>query len=239
MFIDMHHHLIWGIDDGGRSFESTEKMIRDAVANEVDTIITTPHITPGQQPFPFDDYAAHLEETRQWLANEGIALKLYTGAEILYTSYTPRLLQEGKVPTLADSQYVLVEFSPDDEFKYIQNAVGQIASAGFIPVVAHVERYDQVKKISQVEKLRRECNALIQMNTSTVVHKHRFFKERWVRRLLSEGLIDFVSSDSHDLPGRKNRMRPAFDRLKADYGREMAHDLTHGNAERMILSEDF
>ena len=141
------------------------------------------------------------------------------------------------MPTLADSQYVLVEFSPDDEFKYIRSAVGQIASAGYIPILAHMERYEAIKKVAQVEQLRRDCNALVQMNNSSVVHKHGFFKDRWIRRLLAEGLVDFISSDAHDLPGRKNRMRAAFDRIKADYGREMAHDLAHGNAERLILDE--
>ena len=235
MFIDIHHHMIYGIDDGAKSFEGTEKMIRDAVENEVDTIITTPHITPGHAPFPFEDYEAHLEETRRFLAQQNIPLKLYTGAEILYTSATPRLLQAGMVPTLAGSQFALVEFTPDDDYDYILDAAMHIASAGFVPIIAHVERYEQVRKVAQIEELRRECNAMIQMNASTVVRKHSFFKERWVRRILSEGLIDFVASDSHDLPGRASRMRPAFDRLKADYGREVAHKLTHGNAARLIL----
>jgi len=237
MFIDMHHHLIYGIDDGARDFAGTEKMIRDAVENGVDAIITTPHITPGQEPFPYETYLAHLEETRAFLAREGIPLKLYTGAEILYTPNTPRLLQEGRVPTLAGGQYVLLEFSPDDPFKHILDAAAKTAAAGYVPVIAHVERYAQVKKTAQLLKLRRECNALIQMNNGTVVHKHRFFKERWVRRILKEGLIDFVSSDSHDLPGRKNRMRAAFERLSADYGDDVAHALTCGNARRLLLSE--
>ena len=67
MFIDMHHHLIYGIDDGAKSFEGTEKMIRQAVENQVHAIITTPHITPGHSPFPYEDYKNHLEETRRWL----------------------------------------------------------------------------------------------------------------------------------------------------------------------------
>ena len=74
MFIDMHHHLIYGVDDGARDFSGTEKMIVDAVNNQVDTIITTPHMTPGQEPFPYEEYQAHLEEIRQWLEKEKIGI---------------------------------------------------------------------------------------------------------------------------------------------------------------------
>lgn len=238
MFVDMHHHLVYGVDDGAETFEGTEKMIRDAVENDVGVIITTPHITPGQEPFPYEEYQAHLEEIRQWLEKEKIELKLYTGAEVLYTSHTPRLLQEGRIPTMAGSQYVMLEFSPDEPYKAIFEAASRVASTGYVPILAHVERYLQIKKADQLEKIRRECNALFQMNNSTVVHKHGFFQDRWHRRLLTEGLIDFVSSDSHDLPGRKNRMRRAYDQLCGLLGEKKAKALTGGNARRLLLGEE-
>ena len=234
MFIDMHHHLIWGIDDGARSFDGTKKMIEDAVNNQVSIIITTPHITPGQQPFPYEDYQAHLVETRQYLKENKIPLSLYTGSEILYTPNTPYLLMDGRVPTLAGTQYVLVEFSPDDSFSYISDALMAVASSGYIPVAAHVERYENVKKADQLRRLRRECNALIQVNAKTVIRKHSFFRERYIRKILAEGLVDFISTDCHDLPGRRNHMLEAYDRLKADLGEEEARALTFGNAEKIL-----
>ena len=111
MMIDMHHHLIYGIDDGAKSFEGTEKMIEDAVKNQISVIVATPHITPGQEPFPYETFKARLEETRRYLKERGIPLKLYAGAEILYTPNTCYMLMDGKVPTMAGTQYVLVEFS--------------------------------------------------------------------------------------------------------------------------------
>lgn len=235
MMIDMHHHLIYGIDDGARSFEGTVKMLREAVANDVEAIITTPHITPGQAPFPYEDYAAHLEETRAWMAQEGIGIRLYTGSEILYTQHTPRLLREGRVPTLANTQYTLVEFSPDDSFDYILRSVESIASAGYVPVVAHVERYECIKKPAQLTQLRRSCNALIQVNAGTVVRKHKFFRERYLHKIFSEGLVDFVSTDSHDLPGRSNKLKAACEKLTEEYGQDVSRALTHDNALKILL----
>ena len=234
MMIDMHHHLIWGVDDGAASFEGTEKMLREAVANDVEAIITTPHITPGQEPFPHEKYRAHLEQTRAWIADQGLKIRLYTGSEVLYTQHTPRLLMEGKVPTMAGTQYVLVEFSPDDDFDYLLKAGDSIASAGYIPIFAHVERYHCLKKPDQVRQLRRQCNGLIQVNAGTVVRKHKFFRERYLRRLFGEGLVDFVSTDAHDLPGRSNKMKAAYEKLAANYGEAVTRALTHDNALKIL-----
>ncbi len=234
MFIDMHHHLIYGIDDGAKSFEGTEKMIRDAVKNRVSVIVTTPHITPGQEPFPYEEYRARLEETRAYIRANHIPLTLYSGAEILYTPNTCYLLNDGKVPTLADTRYVLVEFTPDDSYSHICGALENIASAGYIPIIAHAERYECLKTPEKLRRLRRDCGALVQMNARTVIRRHRFFRERYIRRVLSEGLVDFISTDSHDMPGRSSHMLEAYERLKADLGEEEALRLTHGNADRFL-----
>ena len=234
MMIDMHHHLIYGIDDGAKSFGGTEKMIEDAVKNQISVIVATPHITPGQEPFPYDAFKARLEETRRYLKERNIPLKLYAGAEILYTPNTCYMLMDGKVPTMAGTQYVLVEFSPDDTLQHITDALNNIAAAGYIPIIAHAERYDCLKKPDQLRRLRRDCNALVQMNAKTVIRKHRFFRERYIRRILEEGLVDFISSDSHDMPGRSNHMLEAYERLEEDLGEKQAWKLTYGNADRFL-----
>ncbi len=234
MFVDMHHHLIYGIDDGAKDFEGTKKMIAQAVENQVHTIITTPHITPGQEPFPYETYKAHLEETRKYLEENKIDLTLYTGCEVLYTPSTPYFLSEGKVFTLANTNHVLVEFMPDDEYADLLKAGRSVAEMGYVPVYAHVERYDCLKKPEQLRRLRREFDALIQVNASTVIDKHGFFRQRYLNRIFEEELVDFVSSDSHDLPGRDSHMAEAFDELTVRFGIDLAHALTHGNAEKIL-----
>ena len=236
MFIDMHHHLIYGVDDGAKTFEGTEKMIRQAVENRVHAIITTPHITPGFVPFPLEDYLAHLEETRAYLAREGIEMKLYTGSEILYTPATTFQLSEGKVPTLAGTRYLLIEFSPDDPYDDLVSAARAVSGMGYIPIFAHVERYECLRRIGRLRRLKDEYGVLMQVNASTVIRRHGFFRQRFIHRLFADGLVDFVSTDCHDMPGRDNHMAEAFEELNARFGGDMAHALTHGNAE-LILSE--
>ena len=237
MFIDIHHHLIYGVDDGAQTFEGTQKMIRQAVENQVHAIITTPHIIPGQAPFDFEKYKAHLEETRQYIAAEKIDLTLYTGAEILYTPSTVYQLSEGRVPSLAGTRCLLLEFMPDDPYEDILKAGQAVADMGYIPVYAHVERYESIKKADQLQRLRDKSDGLIQVNASTLLRKHSFFRQRFFRRIFEDELVDFIATDSHDLPGRDNHMAEAFDWLFANYGEDMAHALTHGNAEKLLARE--
>ena len=234
MFIDIHHHLIYGVDDGAETFEGTLKMIRQAVENQVHAIITTPHIVPGQAPFDFEKYKAHLEETRQYLRDENIDLTLYTGSEVLYTPSTAFQLAEGRVPTLAGTRYLLLEFMPDDSFNDLLKAGKTVAEMGYIPIYAHVERYECLKKPDQLQRLRDENDGLIQVNANTLLRKHSFFRQRFINRIFDDELVDFIATDSHDLPGRDNHMAEAFDWLFTQYDEDMAHALTHGNAEKLL-----
>lgn len=230
MFIDIHHHLIYGVDDGARDFEGTQRLVKEACADGIHYVITTPHITPGQVPFSYEDYYNHLQETQAWCVEQGYDMQLYTGAEILYTSETPRLLREGQVPTLANSRFALLEFSPLDPYKHIQEAVRRVGSAGFVPVVAHVERYESIKKTEQLYDLRDNFGARIQVNARTVIRKHSYFRGRWIHKIFDEELVDYIATDSHDMPERHVCMKAAYHKLKEDYGEKMARALTGGNA---------
>ena len=110
MFTDIHSHVIWGVDDGAEQKAETFRMLKEAVADGIGTIICTPHITPGVYEFPEEDFWAHFAEAEDYIRREGLPLKLYAGAELLYTDNTPRMLREGRVPTLAGSNYAMVEF---------------------------------------------------------------------------------------------------------------------------------
>jgi len=180
MFCDIHSHVIWGIDDGARSFDVTKALIRECVDDGIDTIITSPHVTPGKAEFKDDVYLEHLEQTREWIESEGIGLKLYTGAEILYTSQTERFIQERRVRDMAGSPCMLVEFMPDNSLHRITEAMRQIGNAGYTPIIAHVERYDCLNKIDRILELKDEFNCLIQVNAHTVTRRQGFFRRRFI-----------------------------------------------------------
>lgn len=230
MFIDIHHHLVYGVDDGAKTMEAMQQMIQQAWADGIRYLITTPHATPGHEQFPLADYYSHLKQARKWCQEQGIALNLYEGSEILYTQVTPRILRERQVPTLANSRFVLLEFLPNNTFEQLSEAARNVRSVGFIPVFAHIERYPCLKKPEQLEELRDSYGVRMQINARTMIRKNGFFEDRRIHRFFDADLVDYISTDSHDMPHRHSCMTECYERLKTLYGKSRADALTYDNA---------
>ena len=222
---DMHCHLIWGVDDGAREREETFRMLREAAADGIGRVICTPHVTPGVYEFPAETFAAHFREAEDYIRENGLGLQLYAGAEILYTDNTPRLLREKRIPTLAGSRYALIEFSPTDSLEHIREALRKVSGAGVIPVIAHMERYPAIGRLEQVREMRRGMMALVQINARSLLRKQPLLRRRFFDSLFREGLVDFVATDTHALPGRETCMREGMRAVAQNYGVEIARQI--------------
>ena len=229
-FTDIHHHLLYGIDDGPESSRKMYAMLRRAEEQGVNRIVATPHVTPGVKRFNRKQYDKALQDARDYCARKGFDIEIFEGAEILYTDQSCRHLQEDRVPTLAGTDRVLVEFSPDVRFERMREALRRLASGGFSPVVAHVERYQcLVRWPARAERLKDEINIYYQVNCSTIIRCKGFFVRRFMRRMLDYELIDAVASDAHNTTSRPLQMRKAWSILRRDYGSEYARQLTDGS----------
>ena len=230
MFTEMHSHVIWGVDDGAEKKAETFRMLKEAAEDGIGKIICTPHATPGVYEFPEEKFLAHFAEAEEFIRREGLDLKLYMGAENLYTDNTPRLLREGRVMTLAGTKYVLVEFSPTDSWERICNALQKVAGCGHIPVIAHMERYPAIRKTEQVREIRSRFRARVQINARSLTRRLPLFRRRFINRLFREGLVDFVATDTHAAEGRGTCMTAAMKALREKYG-EAAEKRILENAE--------
>lgn len=229
MFVDMHHHLIHGVDDGPRSFEDTQRMLKLAAEQGVRHIVATSHATPGQEAFPGDKYLAHLGMAQQWCREQGLNLSIHSGCEVLYTDMAPRLLAEGQLPTLAETWVTLVEFYPLDPFERLCQAARLLGNEGFTVVMAHVERYKALQSMRDVELLREEYGVKMQMNCNTVISRKGFLQDRWTRKMIENGYIDYVASDAHNTSSRPCSMQKCYDLLWEKYGEETAAALCWEN----------
>ena len=221
-FTDIHSHVIWGVDDGAEEKEETFRMLREAVEDGIHTIICTPHMTPGVYEFPMEKFREHFFEAGEYIRRQELPLALYSGAEILWTEHVPRLLREGKIPTLAGSQYVLVEFSPTDSYEKISDALQKVSGTGYLPVIAHMERYPAIGKTEQVRELRDRAGARVQINARTLTRKQPLLRRRFFDSLFTERLADFIATDTHALPGRRTCMTEGMNVLRQKYGDRIA-----------------
>ncbi len=237
-FTDIHHHLLYGMDDGAKDEQSMYQMIEKAAADGVRRIVATPHVTPGIEPFDREQYDKALKEARKYCEIHVPDMEILSGAEILYTEQTARFLLEEQIPTMADSNLVLVEFLTDIRFEKMEEAIRRLFANGYRVIVAHIERYDcLVRNPARAVRLKEESDVLYQVNCSTIIEGKGFFVRRFINRMLKEGLIDAVASDAHGLNVRIVKMKQAWRILKYQCGAEYARKLLSGEVLGSEITE--
>lgn len=226
-FTDIHHHLAYGVDDGPGFLQETELMIRAAIRDRIGMIIATPHVAPGMEAFDLESYLQKLEEMRLLCLRQQLEIEILPGAEIFYTEFTRRFLSERLIPTLADTEYILVEFSPEVTYQVVRSAVETLNRSGYIPILAHVERYRcLVKRPQRAYELKAKLDVRYQMNCWTVIKGKGFSVNRFCKRLLRDEMIDAVATDAHNVDTRPALMSRAYQALEKGVGPQYAAYLT-------------
>lgn len=174
-------------------------------------IIFTPHDSGTEEPEKAALIQERFEEVRSQIAGADFPQELHTalGAELMYTDSLPERLLSGEALTMAGSSYVLVEFFPEARYQELYQGMRNLIHSGYLPILAHIERYDcLIKEQKNLEELK-ELGCCLQVNANTVMGGLLRKRTRFVRRLLKEGTIDFLSTDAHGSVHRKPELREA------------------------------
>lgn len=206
-------------------------MLDSANEQGVGTLFATSHASPGMRPFPRELYEEHFAEAEQYCAQRGYDMRLCRGAEILYTPMLDSAAIEHELPTLAGTDWVLVEFMPTSPLKELIAAFDLLTRRGYMVLVAHIERYDCLAGGAVLHRIKNEYPIRCQVNCSTVIEPGGFFRRRRIEGWLRDGLVDVVASDMHNTSVRPERMRAAYDRLVRLCGEERADRLTGRDGE--------
>ena len=230
-FFDIHHHILCGLDDGAKDERMMQAMLRRAWEDGTAQIAATVHVEPGVRRFDREAYLKTLDAARHFCQQEGMDIRLHEGAEILYTAQACRMLQDGEIPTLADTDRVLVEFSPDVAFKTLKQALESLVCGGFVPVIAHVERYQCLThRPSRALALKDELPILYQVNCGALLRQGGWFHRHFIDRMFEMEYIDAVATDAHNLTSRSSRMSEAYALIASRWGKAYAQTLTCGDA---------
>ena len=228
---DMHCHILHGIDDGAQSMEEMYAMLRKAAEQGIGRIVATPHATPGIERFNREKYDRALEDARAYCAEKRLDIEIFGGAEILYTDQTCRFLEDGRIPTMAGTDYVLVEFSPDVRYGSLHGALTNPLHSGYLPIVAHVERYNcLLKHPARLNEIKHELGVYYQVNCSSIIRGHDMRTRHFVNKILDWDLLDIISTDAHRAASvRVINMREAWLTLKHEFGEDYANELADGH----------
>lgn len=218
--IDIHSHLIFGVDDGAKTLEDSIKTINLLEKLNISKVICTPHLCHGD--------IEHIKSIKEnYLKVREIAkqknIDLYLGSEILITSETTDLLLKKRLRSLDGKKYVLVEFKRNenmDEEKAI-SLLEDIIDIGYKPILAHPELYLNYRNIKFIKKLK-EIGILLQLDASSILRKKTSRKVYiYSKKLLKYRLIDIIASDNHSNDKRNYLvMKEAYKVINKKFGQE-------------------
>ena len=190
-------------------------MLRAAEQNGICRIIATPHVIPGVKAFDMALFLKRLERIRSYCEQWQLSVEVFPGSEILYTEQTCDFLNRDRIPTMAGTSYVLVEFSPDIGYRQMQSNLERLSRDGYIPILAHMERYHcLINRPQSAYELKERLNVRYQVNCSTIIDGKGFAVNRFSRKLLHDKLIDAVATDAHNIDSRPVHMMEAYLVLK-------------------------
>lgn len=217
-YTDIHCHLLPGVDDGAESVEQAVRMARTAAMEGFRRIILTPHQRADRPCVSPEGTRRRLERLQEELDRRKIPLRLYPGGEIFFRHGAEELLSEGRLLTLADSRYCLTEFFPEEDYAYIRDGLSRLSSFGYLPILAHAERYEQVMEDGRAQELKRRTGCLYQVNAASLTGENGFGYKSRSRKLVKNGLADFIATDAHDERARAPRIERCADWLEKHYG---------------------
>lgn len=237
--IDIHMHLLPGVDDGAEDMMMAMLMILRAQDQGISGIFATPHSSA------FD---ASPEETKaifQQLSRKAgdvyPDMKIYPGCEVYcedrIMGQVLEALDSGRYPTMNGSKYVLIEFSMWAKPENVLPCVEMLAEAGYKPIIAHMERYRYLCDNMGLVNRFRELGALVQINVYSLFDEGKDSIKNWARRLVRERKVDFLGTDAHRTYHRPPSAEYGLNWLYENVDREYADSIAWRNAQMLLFRE--
>jgi len=235
--IDIHHHLLFGLDDGPPDLETSVAMAKMAVEDGITHVVCTPHAS-GMFVYDPPRIAEHLAALRESLAAESVPLTLGLGCDfhLSYDNIQEALAQPTKY-AINGTVYLLVEL-PDFGLPHtLTDTFYQMQLAGITPILTHPERNPTLQKDTARLIAWLRNGLLVQVTTSSILGQMGKEAERMSHRLLSDRWVHFLATDAHNLTTRPPIMRPAYDAVAKRYGATYADLLCIDNPRAVFNGE--
>lgn len=233
--IDIHCHILPGLDDGAFSIDDSLMMAQSAFAHGTRGIICTPH----SGPYSYDTLISGFRFFKQEVTARRIPIALYLGQEIYLTENYMRQIRDmenGYPITINKTPYALVEFVPTAHAQVLCNAVARLRSGGFIPIIAHPERYAAIAEDVFLAGKLKTAGALFQINKGSLKGFFGMDAMRTAVYLLDHYLADFVASDAHSPYERSPKLRNVHAFISEQYSMDYADHLMLVNPAKVAAN---
>jgi len=200
--IDIHTHIIHGVDDGSDTLEESVAILNEAVKAGVTDIVLTPHYSSPEE-YDSDSVKENYHELKEKIKKENIKINIYLGNEVAVYGTQFKMFDDVNMNKLADSKYVLIEFPMAIDVDYVLDAIYEIKIRGLVPIIAHPERCECFRRdydliISAINE-----GALIQCNAGSILGYNGMTAKKIIKRLLKEKKIHFLATDTHSIKNNR------------------------------------
>ena len=233
--IDFHSHILPGIDDGSKTLEQSILMVNEAKEAGFTKIISTSHYMQGY-------YECDKERRKQLLSqvqDKVQGIELYLGSEIYITNDIIQLLKNGQASSINNTRYVLFEF-PLINTKPMNDkeVIYRLIENGYIPIIAHPERYPFIQENPDYLFELEEMGALFQANYGSIIGMYGLKAKKTLKILLKNNLISFLGSDVHRNGQIYNKMEKVIKKLKKIISDEKFNEITEINPQKVLNNEN-
>ena len=223
--IDLHCHILHGIDDGAKNIEDSIDMARAAVAEGITHILATPHYKNGHWDNEKKDILILVDELQEELDARDIPLTIFPGQEVRINGELFEDLAEEKIQFIDEgNQYVLIEFPTPSIPAYTESLFFELQKEGITPIIVHPERNRAVLKDPNVLLPFIEKGALAQLTAASYTGDFGKSIQKVSKQLVEANLVHFIASDAHNVSSRSFHMKEAFRKLEKEYGREKVNE---------------
>lgn len=229
--IDIHNHIIYGVDDGSRSLEESMEMVGLYKKAGFDQIIATSHFDRSRFMVDANEIRQKCEILNAEIARNEIDFKIYPGHEIQVDPDTTKLINDKTLNTLADSRYVLLELSFLNPPLFLKDLIYNLQLEGYVPIIAHAERYSYVKKNIDYLLEFIKMGALIQANYSSIS------KDDTLRTMLERNMVHILATDAHQSDWRSPDIREYKNEIIDIIGETKFETLATTNPSKIISDE--
>ena len=236
--IDIHCHILPNVDDGSESLEESIAMAKIAESEGITKIVNTSHCHFDFKYKKGNELKLELEKFNQALKEENINIEVLLGNELYYTSDLIERFDELDFFSMNNSKYILMEFSPINFPKNIEDVIYEIKIRGYIPIIAHAERYKQVQEDVNIVLDCIKEGALIQVNASSILCKNGEKAEDTSKKLLDNNMVHFVATDAHSSNRRRPLIKDSYNYILKNYGKEVSEKLFIENPTAVIENRD-
>lgn len=238
--IDIHSHILPGLDDGSQDMDKSIAMAEVAADTGVTAIIATPHCN---QKRVFENYASPelqkcVEEFKKEIEDAGINLAVCLGAEVFATSDLIQLYREHKLMTLNYSRYMLVEFDFFADLGFMEKTLYSLMDEGVVPVLAHPERYVGIQQAPDAAMIWHDEGVGIQLNKGSLFGRFGRGAYHLSNVLLESGHVSCIASDAHGAYRRTPDMSAVDAMLREEYSEMTAKLLLCDNPERIMTNQE-